>query len=441
MHRKKSYPFSNKRELLLHCLVLLTCILLSFSAVSCSPDNTVPSSTFRVYMYDGNMEPFEPNAPDYYPQTYSIYMKMEDLPDNEKILYTGACYSTDDDKPDTSDYLYIFDDSDNPTIQGWDWDKDGPMIWNCLSLIHLTPGETYYIRGYVLTDKGEYYTDTMEVRSEYTTPLVEDPEAYEIPVVFHLFPDEHGYYPVKDWMADDMISYANHVYSNYFSEVPGQVRTGVRFVPATLDPEGNPLQTPGVVYEQEAVKIDYLDTQLDRKYIWDMEKVLNVWVCPIDNAQTDLAGFSSFPFFDSDECMEGCNIYKPGLFTGIFINSDNYTSWNIEYTFAHEAGHFLGLDHVFTEDYCNDTPWYDYDAFRAETNGMYVFERWNDKESWWSDNVMDYDPSFMTGFTPEQAKRIQYTLDHAYFIPGEAGKTAPEQRSIGFVARFGKPVQ
>ena len=392
-------------------------------------------------MYDGNMEPFEPNAPDYYPQTYSIYMKMEDLPDNEKILYAGACYSTDDDKPDTSDYLYIFDDSDNPTIQGWDWDKDGPMIWNCLSLIHLTPGETYYIRGYVLTDKGEYYTDTMEVRSEYTTPLVEDPEAYEIPVVFHLFPDEHGYYPVKDWMADDMISYANHVYSNYFSEVPGQVRTGVRFVPATLDPEGNPLQTPGVVYEQEAVKIDYLDTQLDRKYIWDMEKVLNVWVCPIDNAQTDLAGFSSFPFFDSDECMKDCNIYKPGLFTGIFINSDNYTSWNIEYVFAHEAGHFLGLNHVFTEDYCSDTPWYDYDAFRAETNGMYVFERWNDKESWWSDNVMDYDPSFMTGFTPEQAKRIQYTLDHAYFIPGEAGKSAPEQRSIGFVARFGKPVQ
>ena len=84
------------------------------------------------------------------------------------------------------------------------------------------------------------------------------------------------------------------IYSNYFSEVPGQVRTGVRFVPATLDPEGNPLQTPGVVYEQEAVKIDYLDTQLDRKYIWDMEKVLNVWVCPIDNAQTDLAGFRAF---------------------------------------------------------------------------------------------------------------------------------------------------
>lgn len=392
-------------------------------------------------MYDGNMEPFEPDAPNYYPQTYNIYMKMEDLPDNEKILYTGACYSTDDDKPDTSDYLYIFDDSDNPIIHGWDWDEDGPMIWNCLSLIHLTPGETYYIRGYVVTDRGEYYTDTMEVRSEYTAPLVEDPEAYEIPVVFHLFPDEHGYYPVKDWMADDMISYANHVYSNYFSEVPEQVRTGVRFVPATLDPEGNPLKTPGIVYEQEAVRIDYLNTQLDRKYIWDMEKVLNVWVCPIDNAQTDLAGFSCFPFFDSDECMEGCNIYEPGLFAGIFINSDSYTSWNIEYTFAHEAGHFLGLDHVFTEDYCSDTPWYDYDAFWAETNGMYVFERWNDKERWWSDNIMDYDPSFMTGFTPDQAKRIQYTLDHAYFIPGEAGKTAPEQRSTRPVAHFGKPVQ
>ena len=53
---------------------------------------------------------------------------------------------------------------------------------------------------------------------------------------------------------------------------------------------------------------------------------------------------------------------------------------------------------------------------------------------------MEYDPSFMTGFTPDHAKRIQYTPDHTYFIPGEAGKTAPEQRSIGFVARFGKTV-
>ena len=147
MYRKKSYPFSNKRELLLHYIVFIACILLTLSAASCSLDNTRPASTFRAYMYDGNIVPMETGAPDYYPQTYNIYMKMEDLPDNEKILYTGACYSTDDAEPDTTDHMYIFDESGNTTIQGWDWDEDGTMIWGCLTLTHLTPGETYYIRG------------------------------------------------------------------------------------------------------------------------------------------------------------------------------------------------------------------------------------------------------------------------------------------------------
>lgn len=59
----------------------------------------------------------------------------------------------------------------------------------------------------------------------------------------------------------------------------------------------------------------------------------------------------------------------------------------------------------------------------------------------WSDNIMDYDFSFMTGFTPDQAKRIQYTLKHAYYIPGPAGKKLPEARSHGRRLRFrGKPV-
>ena len=55
-----------------------------------------------------------------------------------------------------------------------------------------------------------------------------------------------------------------------------------------------------------------------------------------------------------------------------------------------------------------------------------------------SDNVMDYDYSFLTGFTPDQVERIQYTLEHAYFIPGEAGKeestalrSAPQTRKFG----------
>ena len=49
----------------------------------------------------------------------------------------------------------------------------------------------------------------------------------------------------------------------------------------------------------------------------------------------------------------------------------------------------------------------------------------------------------MAGITPDQVERIQYTLKHAYLIPGEAGKgDTPAVRSTGQPHRFGdKPVR
>ncbi len=82
-----------------------------------------------------------------------------------------------------------------------------------------------------------------------------------------------------------------------------------------------------------------------------MEHALNVWVCPITNVYEDeysiFAGFSYFPFFDENELLPACDIYKPGLATGIFLNKQAVLTANSISTFAHEAGHFLGLAHVF----------------------------------------------------------------------------------------------
>ena len=91
-------------------------------------------------------------------------------------------------------------------------------------------------------------------------------------------------------------------------------------------------------------------------------------------------------------------------------------------------------------DYCDDTRWYDYEAYQEYTQGAIDFIRMDGTtgEFFLSDNVMDYDYSFLTGFTPDQVERIQYTLEHAYFIPGEAGKeestalrSAPQTRKFG----------
>jgi hypothetical protein len=94
--------------------------------------------------------------------------------------------------------------------------------------------------------------------------------------------------------------------------------------------------------------------------------------------------------------------------------------------FAHEAGHFLGLEHVFDigDDHCDDTLWYDRDLYESDMD-YYYFKRLypnSTEETFLSDNIMDYDTSYQSGITPDQNERIQFTLENAYFMPGPKGK-------------------
>lgn len=422
--------------------------------VACDDDDKAPepdpepTSTFKLHIGEGNVVQMDFEAPDYYPPMYAAVLVMEDLPADEKIIYLGGVYSTANPEPDISDCILISDYSDYETIQNWEWEKE-PLYWRCMYLFHPLPGTTYYVRGYVQTDKGGYYSNTIEICSRPSSPITDGQDAYEIPVIFHLFPDAEGNYTVKDWMVKEQLEYANNVFGNYFN-IPGQTKTGVRFVAVTHTPDGEPLETPGIVLEKEAVEIDYQDVELDDKYVWDEEYALNVWVCPIKNVDgiVDeygvLGGFTFFPFFDADEMLEGCNVLSENSTgTGIFLNSSGMTTANSMVTFAHEAGHSLGLDHIFApDDFCADTPWYDYEAHWLSTQGdIYLKRTSGTGEEFWSDNIMDYEYGFMTGLTPDRLARIQYTLQHAYYIPGEAGKEMPAARSCGQARRFvGKPV-
>ena len=283
MFRKKTGDYLDKCSILLHGYKLFAVLLLAFGMAACDDDNTVPepTSTFKLHIGEGNIVPMDLGAPDNYPPAYMAVLVMEDLPADEKIIYEGSVYSTENPEPDLSDCVFINDYSDYEPFLNWDWEKE-PLYWRCLYLLHPLPGTTYYMRGYVQTNKAEYYSNTVEIRSSLTAPVAENPDAYEIPVIFHLFPDAEGNYPVKDWMVREQLDYANYVYSNYFN-LPGQTETGVRFVAATTAPDGTPLETPGIVHEKEAVEIDYENVELDDRYIWDNEHALNVWVSPINN--------------------------------------------------------------------------------------------------------------------------------------------------------------
>lgn len=74
-------------------------------------------------------------------------------------------------------------------------------------------------------------------------------------------------------------------------------------------------------------------------------------------------------------------------------------------TFAHEAGHYLGLAHVFEEDWCDDTPQYDRAQYLTEQYipGINTYSRYPidaSAEPYTALNVMDYDIVIYSGITP-----------------------------------------
>lgn len=422
------------------CFFALTLVVLTTGCTKDDPEED--PSFFSVSM--GKVVSRAVGPDDRYPYMHIPYMVMKGLPEGERLLYLQGCYSRWTDSPDTTDYICEADCSDDRTTA--EWDRISPLVLSPAGLIQLLPGRTYYFRGTAVTDRGTYRTHTIEIRSERTTPLSISPEAYRIPVIFHLFADEGGRYPNADILYD-MLEYANVLYSNYYG-LPHQCDAKVCFVPAERDPQGRPLERPGIRYEREKVYVDAAGEVHGIDYenhLWDMEQALNVWVCPfgkIAGDETVLGGFSNFPYFDEAHLLPGGSVYDPRYCAGIFINSRPINLIDNLYVFAHEAGHFLGLWHVFGEDWCDDTPRYDREAYLSRMDDLLYEREYADAPGsyFFSDNVMDYFYSVYSGITPAQAERIRHTLRYAYHIPGEAGMTAPRLRSGGAVRFPPNPV-
>lgn len=419
-----------------HMKLRYSILALALLAVSCTKDAPVPeqpASTFRIRMEGFESGLFQ-TEDDRYPYAHIPYLVMEGLPEGERLLRLGGVYSHRTASPDTTDYNSMGDCTPFDAITDWDWRK--PLVWAAADLVQLLPGRTYRFTGMVVTDRGTYRSNTVDIRSEKSAPVVVSPDAYRIPVIFHLFPDDRGRYP-KAELLYDMLEYADLVFSNYYG-LPHLCDAEVCFVPAERDPQGRPLEQPGIRYEREGV---YVDAELTprgfdpSRHLCDMEQVLNVWVCPFRDAEMGYdffaAGLSYLPLFDGEHMLSGCSAYDPQLYTGIFINSDGLGGENSMYVFTHEAGHFLGLGHVFEEDWCEDTPCYDRESYEPVRYELRYEREYADAPGHYflSDNLMDYFFTYGCGITPAQAGRIRHTLRYAYNIPGEAGMTAPRLRS------------
>jgi hypothetical protein len=122
--------------------------------------------------------------------------------------------------------------------------------------------------------------------------------------------------------------------------------TEIEFVLATADPRGR--ATTGIERRQSTVTDWKMDDKIKATNqggldAWDSKSYLNIWIGPMRN----LLGFASAPGGSAE-------------WDGIVINTKSFGTlntgapYNMGRTAVHEAGHWLGLKHIWGDTYCGD---------------------------------------------------------------------------------------
>lgn len=308
---------------------------------------------------------------------------------------------------------------------------------------------------------------TIQISQEAASASAEE-YLYELPVIFHvLYKDrtDSKQYVSQSRLAD-ILSIVNKLYKDKIKSVD----MNLTFKLAAINPDGESMNTPGVEYVQwpESYPIDCDEFMSDNsgkyvKYLWDPNKYINVMIYNFtsDNSGTTTLGISHLPFTTigsnylaglnevkySHLEIENLNFPYCASINSSYIDhqssGNNYDSYDVTVTLAHELGHYLGLHHVFSEtktgdlintcrdtDYCEDTPSYDKQAYDADYEYVRNYEPQNytfeylvkrtscSEKTFISHNIMDYSVSYSDQFTQDQRDRIRHVLTYSPLIPG-----------------------
>ncbi len=173
-----------------------------------------------------------------------------------------------------------------------------------------------------------------------------------IPVVVHIL-----YHDISQNITDQqVINQVNALNINFRRLNPDTVNTPERFRARASDPGfefklaiSDPAMraTSGIIRKYTPVIAWTLDDQVKSSArtgddAWDSGKYLNIWVCNLGRT----AGYATFP--GTDAAVDGVVLnfsafgYNPG------------TVYDMGKTGVHEVGHWLGLKHIWGDEYCGD---------------------------------------------------------------------------------------
>ena len=253
-----------------------------------------------------------------------------------------------------------------------------------------------------------------------------------ISVVFHvLYVNEDEKIPEKYF--DYQIARLNEDYNSEnsdlykvpvgFKPVIGNMK--IKFMLAHTDPDGN--ETTGIDYKQTSVttfnnqsenmKFD----ELGGTSSWPYDQYLNVWICHFSD--NNLPGILGYATFASDNSPARDGIVMQPFCLGIKPN--NFPEYNYGRVLVHEAGHWLGLKHIWGDDQsetnkCSgsddvaDTPNQDTATYGLRTPGYKRTSCSNGVNGNMWMNYMDYTSDFSKYmFTQDQVNKAKATLDEA----------------------------
>ncbi|MBI1306329.1 MAG: T9SS type A sorting domain-containing protein [Bacteroidetes bacterium] len=266
---------------------------------------------------------------------------------------------------------------------------------------------------------------------------------FTVPIVFHVVYQKADQ-NISDELILNQLAVLNAAFNrenadtvntrDIFKPVAGSSR--IRFVMASVDPEGNP--TDGIERRQttlasfnasgNATTTDYVKQATYGLAAWDAQKYLNIWICNLNLADGTRSLFGyAYPPVNAN--FWASNYYKTDPYQGVVLhyetigrgNPSNLDSayYTNEKTMIHEVGHYFGLRHIWGDspitsygcsydDYIDDTP----NAKTKSSGCNYSANTCNaDAMPDMVENYMDYSSAKCTNmFTKQQVAVMRYNL-------------------------------
>lgn len=252
-----------------------------------------------------------------------------------------------------------------------------------------------------------------------------------IPIIFHIITDGAGTENISATYVNAQIDQLNLDYANMSgSSYAVAADCEIQFCAALKDPNGTPLAEAGIervtTYGDGPFSDTYVDGTIKPGTSWDPNNYFNVWVADLSGG---LLGWAQFP---SSSGLSGMPSNGGAANTdGVVVLYSSVGSvatpfpggspYNLGRTLTHEAGHWLGLRHIWgdggcsVDDFCNDTPKSDAANFNCPNTNSCT----DSYGSPWPtanpvdmvENYMDYtNDNCMNTFTGDQKTRMQTVM-------------------------------